>query len=110
MESFSKFGSDVDQATQNILDKGARNVEILKQPQYAPLRVEEQIAIIFCGVKGLLQKVPIGRIKNFETDLLRTMHEQHQDILDTLKSGKIDDDIMNQLTEISKEVSKKFEK
>ena len=110
LESFTKFGSDVDQSTQNVLDKGARNVEILKQPQYSPLKVEEQIAIIFCGVKGLLQKVPTNRIRNFETDFIQTMHEQRQDVLDTLRSGKIDDAIMNTLTEVCLEVCKKYEK
>ena len=110
LESFSKFGSDVDQATQNVLDKGARNVEILKQPQYSPLKVEEQIAIIFCGVKGLLQKVPTNRIKNFETEYLQTMRESHQDVLATLKSGKIDDSIMQTLEAVCKEVCRKYEK
>jgi F-type H+-transporting ATPase subunit alpha len=110
LESFAKFGSDVDQATQNVLDKGARNVEILKQPQYSPLKVEEQIAIIFCGVKGLLQKVPTSRIRNFETEYLQTMRESHQDVLNTLKSGKIDDSIMKTLEEVCEEVCRKYEK
>ncbi len=109
LESFAKFGSDVDASTKNVLDKGARNVEILKQPQYSPMKVEEQIAIIFCGVKALLQKVPTNRIKNFEADYIQTLHENHQDILDTLKSGKIDDDIMKSLTEVCKQVAKKYE-
>lgn len=109
MESFAKFGSDVDQATKYVLEKGARNVEILKQPQYAPYKVEEQIAIIFCGVNALLQKVPIHSIRNFETEYLHTLREKHKDILDVLKSGKIDDDIMKQLTEICAEVSKQYE-
>lgn len=110
LESFTKFGSDVDQATQNVLDKGARNVEILKQPQYSPLKVEEQIAIIFCGVKGLLQKVPTNRIRNFETEYIQTMHDEHQDILDTLRSGKIDDSIMQEMEAVCKNVCKKHEK
>ncbi len=110
LESFTKFGSDVDQATQNVLDKGARNVEILKQPQYSPLRVEEQIAIIFCGVKGLLQKVPTSRIRNFETEYIETMHNEHQDVLDTLRSGKIDDTIMQTMEAVCKEVCLKYEK
>ena len=110
LESFTKFGSDVDQATQNVLDKGARNVEILKQPQYSPLKVEEQIAIIFCGVKGLLQKVPTNRIRNFETEYIQTMHDEHQDILDTLRSGKIDDSIMQEMEAVCKNVCKKYEK
>ncbi|MEG2071232.1 MAG: F0F1 ATP synthase subunit alpha [Bacteroidales bacterium] len=110
LESFSKFGSDVDQATQNVLDKGARNVEILKQPQYSPLKVEEQIAIIFCGVKGLLQKVPVNRIRNFETDFIQVLHEFHQELLDTLKRGIIDEKIMRNLEAVCKDVSKKHEK
>ena len=75
LEAFAKFGSDLDQATKNVLEKGKRNVEILKQPQYSPLTVEEQIAILFCGVNGLLLKVPVNRIKDFETDYLQTLHE-----------------------------------
>ena len=109
LESFAKFGSDVDASTKNVLDKGARNVEILKQPQYSPMKVEEQIAIIFCGVKALLQKVPTNRIKNFEADYIQTLHENNQDILDTLKSGKIDDSIMETLTAVCKQVAKKYE-
>jgi proton translocating ATP synthase, F1 alpha subunit len=108
MESFAKFGSDVDAATQYVLDKGARNVEILKQPQYTPYKVEEQIAIIFCGSNGLLQKVPIQNIRNFETEFIHFMHEQHQDVLDVLRSGKIDDDTTRALKEACAEVSAKY--
>ncbi|MBQ7490395.1 MAG: F0F1 ATP synthase subunit alpha [Bacteroidales bacterium] len=110
LESFSKFGSDVDATTKAVLDKGARNVEILKQPQYSPLKVEEQIAIIFCGVKALLQKVPTTRIKDFETDYITVLHERHQDVLDTLRAGKIDDNVMETLKNVCIEVAKKFEK
>ncbi len=109
MESFAKFGSDVDAATQFILDKGVRNVEILKQPQYTPYKVEEQIAIIFCGSRGLLQKVPVSNIRNFETEFISYMHSNHQDILDTLAKGVIDDGIMQQLTAACAEVAKKYE-
>ena len=109
MESFAKFGSDVDAATQFILDKGIRNVEILKQPQYAPYKVEEQIAIIFCGSRGLLQSVPVANIRNFETEYLSFLREKHKDTLDTLASGKIDDAIMQTLTDVCKEVAKKYE-
>ena len=109
MESFAKFGSDVDAATQFILDKGVRNVEILKQPQYAPYKVEEQIAIIFCGSRGLLQKVPVTSIRNFETEFISYMHTHHQDVLDTLAKGVIDDNIMQQLTTACAEVAKKYE-
>ncbi|MBR4136304.1 MAG: F0F1 ATP synthase subunit alpha [Bacteroidales bacterium] len=109
MESFAKFGSDVDAATQYVLDKGARNVEILKQPQYTPYKVEEQIAIIFCGSKGLLQNVPIADIRKFEITFLNYMHDHHEDVLATLRSGKIDDDIMKQLENACAEVVKSFE-
>ena len=110
MESFAKFGSDVDAATQYVLDKGARNVEILKQPQYTPYKVEEQIAIIFCGSNGLLQKVPLQNIRNFETEFIHFMHERHQDVLDVLRSGKIDDEATRILKEACAEVAAKYVK
>ncbi len=110
MESFAKFGSDVDAATRFVLDKGARNVELLKQPQYTPYKVEEQIAVIFCGSKGLLQKIALGDIRNFETSFIHHMHTHCQDVLDTLKAGKIDDSITAKLEEACKEVAKQFEK
>ena len=109
MESFAKFGSDVDAATQYVLDKGARNVEILKQPQYTPYKVEEQIAIIFCGSKGLLQNVPIADIRKFEISFINYMHDHHEDVLATLRSGKIDEDVMKQLENACAEVVKSFE-
>jgi len=109
MESFAKFGSDVDAATQFILEKGVRNVEILKQPQYTPFKVEEQVAIIFCGSRGLLQKIPVTSVRNFETEFISYMHTNHQDILDTLAKGVIDDDIMAKMTEACAEVAKKYE-
>jgi F-type H+-transporting ATPase subunit alpha len=109
LEAFAKFCSDLDQTTKNVLEKGKRNVEILKQPQYAPLSVEEQIAILYCGVKGLLLKVPVNRIRDFETDFLHTLHLEHQDILDTLKKGIIDDSVTEKLEKACKEVAFKYE-
>jgi len=91
LESFSKFGSDLDAATKAVLDKGARNVEILKQPQYSPMPVEDQIAIIFCGTNGLLQKVAIDKVRDFEKMFLTLMHQQHADILANLRAGKLVD-------------------
>jgi len=82
----------------------------LKQPQYSPLTVEEQIAILFCGVNALLLKVPVNRIRDFEADYLRTLHEHHQGILDSLKKGVIDDEIMKNLERVCKEVAMKYEK
>ncbi|MDR0205772.1 MAG: F0F1 ATP synthase subunit alpha [Bacteroidales bacterium] len=110
LEAFSKFGSDLDQATKNVLEKGKRNVEILKQPQYTPLTVAEQIAILFCGVNALLLRIPINRIKDFETDYLHTLHDNYPEILQTLSKGVIDEEIMKQLEGVCKEVAVKFEK
>jgi len=109
LEAFAKFGSDLDQATKNVLEKGKRNVEILKQPQYAPLKVEEQIAVLFCGVNGLLLNIPVNRIKDFETDYLQTLHDAHQEILETLKQGIIDEAIMKNMEEVCKDVAVKYE-
>jgi len=92
LEAFAKFGSDLDAATQSVLDKGVRNVEILKQGQYAPLTVEQQQAIIFCGTNGLLKDVPVKQVKEFEENFLNVMETKHKDILDELKEGKLQDD------------------
>lgn len=93
MEAFSKFGAELDAATIAILDKGTKNVELLKQNQYSPMPVEKQIAIIFCGTNGLLSKVPVNRVREFEKQYLDILDAKHRDILDQLKSGKIDDNI-----------------
>ena len=74
MAAFAQFGSDLDNATLSVIEKGKRNVEILKQAQYSPLRVEEQAAIIYCGTNGLLMDVPVDKIKEFETDYIAFLH------------------------------------
>ena len=91
LEAFSKFGSDLDAATKAVLDKGARNVEVLKQPQYSPMPVEEQVAIIFCGTNGLLQKVAVDKVRDFERAFLFLMRQDHADILANLRDGKLID-------------------
>lgn len=88
LEAFSKFGSDLDAATKAVLDKGARNVEILKQAQNSPMNVGEQVAIIYLGSKGLLQKVPVKMIHKFENDLLETMRTTNEETIQALASGK----------------------
>ncbi|MCF8297598.1 MAG: F0F1 ATP synthase subunit alpha [Saprospiraceae bacterium] len=108
LEAFSKFGSELDAATQAVLDKGARNVEILKQAQYSPMKVENQIAIIYCGSKGLLQKIPVRSIKDFELEFLAHMEENHQDVLNVLKSGKLSDDVTQTLEKVAAEISGKY--
>jgi len=108
LEAFAKFGSDLDAATKSVLDKGARNVEILKQNAASPLRVEQQIAIIYCGTRNLLREVPINKVREFEKDFLDVLERKHKNVLDGLKAGQYTDEITNTLEEVAKEVSKKF--
>jgi F-type H+-transporting ATPase subunit alpha len=104
LEAFSKFGSDLDAATIAVLDKGAKNVEILKQPLHNPFSVEKQIAIIFCGTRGLLSEVPIEKIREFEEEFLNLLELKHKNILNTLKEGKLNEETEKQLTDIAKEI------
>ncbi len=108
LEAFAKFGSDLDAATKAVIDKGVRNVEILKQGQYSPLRVEEQAAIIYCGTNGLLMNVPTNKVKEFETEFIAFMHQKHQDVLDALAAGKLSDEIKSTLETVAADLSKKY--
>lgn len=108
LEAFSKFGSDLDVATKNILEKGARNVEILKQPQYSPMPVEKQIAIIACGTRGLLQSLPIQTIREFEEAFLHHLEVNHKSILDDLRQGKLDDNILAAIESEAKDIAAKY--
>ena len=108
LEAFAKFGSDLDAATTAVIEKGKRNVEILKQGQYSPLRVEEQAAIIFCGTNGLLMDVPTEKVKQFEAEFIAFLHNKHQDILDALAVGKLSDDITDTLRAVCTDLSKKY--
>ncbi len=108
LEAFSKFGSDLDAATKAVLDKGARNVELLKQNQSSPLPVEHQIAIIYCGTKGLLSDVPLNKVKAFEKEYLGQMEARHKDVLNTLASGKLTEEATNTLEELAKELSSQY--
>jgi F-type H+/Na+-transporting ATPase subunit alpha len=104
LEAFAKFGSDLDAATLSVLDKGGKNVEILKQPLHSPFTVEKQIAIIFAGTRGLLADLPIEKVKAFEEEFLSLLELKHKNILNTLKEGKFNDEIEKNLTDIAKEV------
>jgi len=110
LEAFSKFGSDLDASTKATLDKGSRNVEILKQGQYSPLSVEKQIAIIYCGTKGLLKDVPVKKVKEFETEYLILMEKQHKDVLETLRLGNLTDDVIAVMEKVAKDVAKGYAK
>jgi len=108
MEAFSKFGAELDAATLAILDKGRKNVELLKQPQYTPMPVEKQVAIIFCGTNGLLSKVPGDKVLEFEKQFLDIMDVKHKDVMAQLKAGKIDDDIKAVLKQEALTLSEHF--
>lgn len=108
LEAFAKFGSDLDAATKLVLDKGSRNVEILKQGQYAPVSVEKQIAILYCGTKGLLRNVPVNKVKEFEADYLNFLEMKHKDVLESLKKGQLTDEITATLEKVAKELSAKY--
>jgi len=109
LEAFSKFGSDLDASTKAVLDKGARNVEILKQAQYSPMPVEKQIAIIFCGTRNLLKNVPVRSIGDFEMEYLHHMETSHKDVLQNLKEGKFLDEDVKVMEQAAKEISAKYE-
>ena len=109
LEAFSKFGSDLDPATKNVLDKGARNVEILKQPQFTPIPVEKQIAIIFCGTRNLMKNIPIKKIIEFENDYLNVMELRYKSVLKNLKEGKLLDEDVKTMEQVAREVSGKYE-
>ena len=108
LEAFSKFGSDLDAATTRVLAKGERNVEILKQKENDPMPVEKQVAIIYLGSKGLLQNVPVKRIKEFETEFLAFMDATHRDVLDLLKAGKLNEEITDTLMDVADDLSAKY--
>ena len=108
LEAFSKFGSDLDAATMNVIEKGKRNVEILKQAQNDPFTVEDQVAIIYAGSKNLLRQVPVEKIKEFERDYLEFLNTKHRGTLDDLKAGKLTDEVIDVLTSVAKDLSSRY--
>ncbi len=108
LEAFSKFGSDLDAATKSILDKGSRNVEILKQAQFSPLRVEQQIAIIYLGTKNFVKQVPINKVKEFEKEFLDAMERKYKSTLDALKAGQYTNEITDAIEACAKDLLGKY--
>ncbi len=108
LEAFSKFGSDLDAATVATLEKGKRNVEILKQPQYSPVSVEKQVAIIYLGTKGLVKDVPVNKVKEFEEQFLATLEQRHPDVLETFRKGKLDAEATKKVEELAAELTSRF--
>jgi F-type H+-transporting ATPase subunit alpha len=110
LEAFAKFGSDLDAATLNVIEKGRRNVEILKQSENNPYTVEDQIAVIYAGSKNLMRNVPVEKIKEFERDYLEMLNVKHRDTLDNLKAGKLTDDAIDVMTTVAADLSAKYKK
>ena len=110
LEAFSKFGSDLDATTKSVIDKGARNVEILKQGLNSPMTVEKQVAIIHLGTKGLLKEVPLDQVRAFETEFLDFLDAKHKDTLNALKAGKYTEAEISVLESVAKELSSKYKK
>ncbi len=109
LESFTQFGGDIDPVTAMVIDKGRKNERMLIQPQYSPVPVEEEIAIIYCGTQGLLSSVPIEKVSEFEKLFIQMLRAKHQaDVLDELKKGVLNDEIAGKLTTIAKEVANRF--
>jgi F-type H+-transporting ATPase subunit alpha len=105
LEAFSKFGSDLDASTKNVLDKGARNVEMLKQGQYSPVTVEKQVAMIYLGTKNLMRNVPVNKVREFEEEYTTQLEQRHPETLAALKAGKLDDSVTSVLETVAKELS-----
>jgi F-type H+-transporting ATPase subunit alpha len=108
LEAFSKFGSDLDASTKSVIDKGARNVEMLKQGQFSPVTVEKQVAIIYLGTKNLMRNVPVNKIREFELEFTNQLEQRHPEVLAALKAGKFDDQLTGVLETVAKELAGKY--
>ena len=108
LEAFAKFGSDLDAATMSVLEKGKRNVEILKQPQYSPVSVEKQVAIIYLGTQGLLRNVPVNKVREFEDVFLSTMERTEAETLELIRKGNLSDEVLQTLKRVGAEIAAQF--
>ena len=108
LEAFSKFGSDLDAATVRVLDKGRKNVEILKQGQFKPMKLEHMISVIYCGTKELLRKVPMDKIRRFETEFIDLLEIQYKSTLETLRQGELNSEVEENLRKAASEIANRF--
>ena len=109
LESFSKFGGDLDPVTEMVLDKGRKNSMILVQPQYSPMRVEDEIAVIYCGTKGLLRNVPLDKVAEFEKVFLQILKTKYKtEVLDELRAGKLTEEMEKILQDVAADVANRF--
>lgn len=105
LESFTKFGGDIDAVTARVIDKGRKNERLLIQPQYSPMAVEDEVAVIFCGTHGLLESVPLDKVAEFEKNFLQLMHAKYPEAMEAIRAGKLEDDTARKLTEAATEIA-----
>ncbi len=110
LEAFAKFGSDLDPATMLVLDKGSKNVELLKQPQYSPFTVGQQAALIYCGTQGLLRTVPVTKVKKWETEFIEALEVRYPAVLEKLGAGEYNDELTAKVKEVAEDVALKMSK
>jgi F-type H+-transporting ATPase subunit alpha len=108
LEAFAKFGSDLDAATRLTIERGRRNTEVLKQDQYSPVPVEEQVAIIAASTRGYLDKVPVPKVREFEKAFLERMRISHRDVLDNLRAGKLEDTDLEVIKTVALEIAARY--
>ncbi|GGK83714.1 F0F1 ATP synthase subunit alpha [Rufibacter glacialis] len=108
LEAFAKFGSDLDASTKLTIERGRRNLEVLKQPQFSPVAVEDQVAMIYCCTNGLIDDVPVNEVRAFEKDFTMTLNAQHRPVLDALRAGKIDDNVTNTLKQVARDLTARY--
>jgi F-type H+-transporting ATPase subunit alpha len=110
LEAFAKFGSDLDASTKRTIERGRVNQEILKQPQYSPVSVENQVAIIYASTNGLMDNVPVNRVKEFEKEYITILSANNRETLAALKAGKMDDSVTGTLKKVAQETARRFTK
>jgi F-type H+-transporting ATPase subunit alpha len=110
LESFSQFSSDMDVVTAMTLDRGRKNNQLLVQPQYSPMPVGEQVAILYCGTHGLMHDVPVDKVRACQDQFLDQMRSSHTDVIDTLASGKINDDVMHTIEKVMADIAGQYKK
>ena len=108
LEAFAKFGSDLDAATKLTIERGRRNVEVLKQPQYQPVPVEEQVAMILTSTKGYIDKVPVSKVKAFEAEFILILKAQYRSVLDNFRAGKFEDADAETIKKVALELASKY--
>jgi F-type H+-transporting ATPase subunit alpha len=108
LEAFAKFASDMDAVTAMTIDRGRKNSQLLIQPQYKPFPVAEQVAILYCGINGLMREVPLEKVREFETNFLQIMRSSHSQVLKAIADGKLDDSTVETLQKVAADVAGQF--